>query len=117
MRFFGVAFSVVAVFAISVIAGEEQLQQLAAALPSCAVGRGTFPVVLIISSTKTDIVKLECMKLSLPQSSCAITDQKCQCTDVTYTATLERCVVTTCTIRQSLSKVNLQSQGMTLANR
>jgi hypothetical protein len=44
MRFFVVAFSVVALFAISVAAAEKQLQQLAAALPSCAVGSGIFPL-------------------------------------------------------------------------
>ncbi|KAJ5312061.1 hypothetical protein N7508_002891 [Penicillium antarcticum] len=69
---------------------QEQLEKLAAALPSCA---------------------LECMKVSLPQSSCTLTDQKCQCTDVNYTATLERCVATTCTIRQSLTTKNVTSSA------
>jgi hypothetical protein len=37
MRFVGVAFAIAAFFAISVMAGMEQMAQLEAALPSCAV--------------------------------------------------------------------------------
>lgn len=44
------------------------------------------------------------MKTSLSEASCAPTDQICLCTDAKYTAALESCVVSSCTIRQSLSK-------------
>lgn len=47
------------------------------------------------------------MKKALPEASCAPTDQACLCTDAKYTAALEECVVSSCTIRQSLSKLDI----------
>ncbi|KAL4861092.1 hypothetical protein BDV12DRAFT_208365 [Aspergillus spectabilis] len=57
------------------------LEELAEALPSCA---------------------LECFTQVLPKSSCAPIDQVCMCTDTDFTGQLETCVVTSCSIRQSL---------------
>ncbi|KAJ5118996.1 hypothetical protein N7448_010705 [Penicillium atrosanguineum] len=79
MRFLKAVALGVAIFTGNAIAGMTQLE---AVLPACA---------------------LKCMTSSAAVSSCAITDQTCLCTDATYTATLEECVVTSCTIRQSLS--------------
>ncbi|CAG8091105.1 unnamed protein product [Penicillium salamii] len=47
------------------------------------------------------------MVASVPQSSCAPTDQKCLCLDTHYTVTLEECVLTSCTIRESLTTKNV----------
>ncbi|KOS36487.1 hypothetical protein ACN38_g12766 [Penicillium nordicum] len=78
MRFFSTAALVAALFATTVIAGMEQM---AAVLPSCA---------------------LDCMMTSVSQSSCEPTDQRCLCKDAHYTAVLQKCVVSSCTIRESL---------------
>ncbi|CAG8052529.1 unnamed protein product [Penicillium olsonii] len=56
---------------------------------------------------KADHEKLKCMVTSVPQSSCAPTDQKCLCVDTHYTTILEECVVASCTIRESLTTKNV----------
>ncbi|CAG8921591.1 unnamed protein product [Penicillium salamii] len=56
---------------------------------------------------RADNGKLKCMVASVPQSSCAPTDQKCLCLDTHYTVTLEECVLTSCTIRESLTTKNV----------
>ncbi|KAJ5343674.1 uncharacterized protein N7506_003498 [Penicillium brevicompactum] len=58
-------------------------------------------------SEETNSLKLKCMVAAVPQSSCTPTDQKCLCVDAHYTAVLEECVVTSCTIRQSLTTKNV----------
>ncbi|CAP98066.1 hypothetical protein EN45_097860 [Penicillium chrysogenum] len=85
MRLFGAAALVAALFAASVIAGMEQL---AAVLPSCA---------------------LDCMTTSVSQSYCEPTDQKCLCSDAHYTAVLQKCVLVSCTVKESLTTKNVTS--------
>ncbi|OQE13125.1 hypothetical protein PENFLA_c054G04151 [Penicillium flavigenum] len=85
MRLFGAAALVAALFATPVIAGMEQL---AAVLPSCA---------------------LDCMMTSVSQSSCEPTDQKCLCSDAHYTAVLQKCVLVSCTVKESLTTKNVTS--------
>ncbi|KAJ5823121.1 hypothetical protein N7447_005461 [Penicillium robsamsonii] len=87
MRLFSTAALVAALFAMSVIAGMEQL---AAVLPSCA---------------------LDCMTSSISQSSCEKTDQKCLCNDAHYTAVLQKCVLTSCTIQESLTTKNVTTSA------
>ncbi|KAJ5506007.1 hypothetical protein N7453_004964 [Penicillium expansum] len=87
MRLFGTAALVAALFATTVIAGMEEL---AAVLPSCA---------------------LDCMMTSVSQSSCKTTDQTCLCNDAHYTAVLQKCVVTSCTIRESLTTKNVTTSA------
>ncbi|CAG8876608.1 unnamed protein product [Penicillium nalgiovense] len=48
-------------------------------------------------------MKLECMTTSISQSSCQPTDQKCLCMDAHYTAVLQKCVLVSCTVKESLS--------------
>lgn len=100
MKVLKIAVLIAFLFAGSVTAG---MDQLAAVLPTCAVGSIT------LSDTfqdpeSTDNMKLECMVSAMSHTSCALTDQKCLCTDKKYTAVLEQCVQASCTIRQSLSK-------------
>ncbi|KAJ5779132.1 hypothetical protein N7457_006852 [Penicillium paradoxum] len=83
MRVFKIAVLVGALCATTVIAGTEEL---AVALPSCALG---------------------CMKTSVSESSCAPTDQLCLCKDAHYTAVLEGCVLNSCTVRESLTTKNV----------
>ncbi|KAJ5972410.1 uncharacterized protein N7479_002328 [Penicillium vulpinum] len=83
MRLFNILAIVAALCATTVIAGMEQL---AAVLPSCA---------------------LDCMMTSVPQSSCKATDQICLCNDAHYIAVLQKCVLTSCTIRESLATKNV----------
>ncbi|CAI7676271.1 unnamed protein product [Penicillium palitans] len=87
MRLFSTAALAAALFATTVIAGMEQL---AAVLPSCA---------------------LDCMMTSVSQSSCETTDQACLCNDARYTAVLQKCVVSSCTIRESLATKNVTSSA------
>ncbi|KAK4864759.1 hypothetical protein LT330_001382 [Penicillium expansum] len=87
MRLFGTAALVAALFATTVIAGMEEL---AAVLPSCA---------------------LDCMMTSVSQSSCKTTNQTCLCNDAHYTAVLQKCVVTSCTIRESLTTKNVTTSA------
>ncbi|KAJ5504426.1 hypothetical protein N7463_007300 [Penicillium fimorum] len=87
MRLFSIAVLVPVLFAMRVIAGMEQL---AAVLPSCA---------------------LDCMMISASQSSCEITDQKCLCSDAHYTAVLQKCVLASCTIRESLTTKNVTTSA------
>ncbi|KAJ5743631.1 hypothetical protein N7533_008501, partial [Penicillium manginii] len=75
---------------IASAASASSAAQLTAILPPCA---------------------LLCMKSSLSEASCAPTDQKCLCTDATYTAALESCVVASCTIRQSLTTKNVTTMA------
>jgi hypothetical protein len=100
MKVLKIAVLVAFLFAASVKAG---LDQLAAALPTCAVGSMTLSDA-VLDPEPTDNMKLECMVSSMSHTSCALTDQKCLCTDEKYTAVLEQCVQASCTIRQSLSK-------------
>ncbi|KAJ5272141.1 hypothetical protein N7524_005410 [Penicillium chrysogenum] len=85
MRLFGAAALVAALFAATVIAGMEQL---AAVLPSCA---------------------LDCMTTSVSQSYCEPTNQKCLCSDAHYTAVLQKCVLVSCTVKESLTTKNVTS--------
>ncbi|KAJ5918281.1 hypothetical protein N7454_010656 [Penicillium verhagenii] len=85
MRVFGIAALVATLFSTTVTALSAEAQ-LEAVLPTCA---------------------MECMASSIKQTSCAITDQACLCTDAKYTAILEECVLTSCTIRQSLTTKNV----------
>jgi len=57
------------------------------------------------------------MASSISVSSCAPTDQACLCTDATYAATLEECVLASCTIRQSLSRLLLLFPSSPLADK
>lgn len=101
MQMVKIAVLVAFLFAATANAGEEQL---AAMLPSCAVG-SMADFLTLVGVDPTDNVKLECMMSSMSQTSCAATDQKCLCMDAKYTAVLEECVLASCTIRQSLSKI------------
>jgi hypothetical protein len=101
MQVLKIAVLVAFLFAATVKAGAEQL---AAILPSCAVSNMTFPGTLEDTEPANNM-KLECMVSSMSQTSCAATDQKCLCTDAKYTDALEKCVLVSCTIRQSLSRV------------
>ncbi|KAJ5769095.1 hypothetical protein N7520_003654 [Penicillium odoratum] len=85
MRFLSTVVLLATSFTTTVIAASAQAQ-LEAILPTCA---------------------LKCMASSLTQTSCAATDQACLCLDATYTAILEECVLTSCTIRQSLTTKNV----------
>ncbi|KAJ5711150.1 hypothetical protein N7488_005306 [Penicillium malachiteum] len=62
---------------------------------------------------------LQCMASSISQSSCAATDQACLCTDAKYTAALQECVLSSCTIRQSLTTKNVTTSacGAPIRNR
>ncbi|KAL2870903.1 uncharacterized protein BJX67DRAFT_389799 [Aspergillus lucknowensis] len=66
------------------------LDELTAALPPCA---------------------LECFANTLPQSSCAPTNQTCMCVDETFKGTLELCVAGTCSVRESLTTKNVTMSG------
>ncbi|GIK00967.1 hypothetical protein Aspvir_004997 [Aspergillus viridinutans] len=66
------------------------LEELAAALPSCAVA---------------------CIVSTLPHSHCTITNQTCMCTDPVFASTLETCVQANCTIRESLATKNVTSSA------
>lgn len=99
MQVLKIAVLVAFLFAATVKAGTEQL---AAILPSCAVGSMTFPSAHKDAEPANNM-KLECMASSMSQASCAAIDQKCLCTDAKYTGALEKCVLISCTIRQSLS--------------
>lgn len=46
---------------------------------------------------------------SVSQSSCETTDQACLCNDAHYTAVLQKCVVSSCTIKESLSEFIVSS--------
>ncbi|KAF9885756.1 hypothetical protein FE257_012338 [Aspergillus nanangensis] len=74
-------------FSVTATAG---LQELAAVMPPCA---------------------LECFGPALSASGCALTNQTCICTNPVLTATLEKCVVGSCTIRESLTTKNVTSQA------
>ncbi|EPS29322.1 hypothetical protein POX_f08366 [Penicillium oxalicum] len=86
MRVLGILCVVGVLFAKLAAGAEHQ----AASLPTCA---------------------LACMKTSLSQTSCALTDQACLCTDAKYTAYLEKCVSFSCTIRESLATKNVTSSA------
>ncbi|RHZ61788.1 putative integral membrane protein [Aspergillus thermomutatus] len=66
------------------------MQELAAALPSCA---------------------LKCMVSTVSHSDCTITNQTCMCTDPLFTSTLETCVRANCTIRESLTTKNVTTSA------
>lgn len=100
MQVLKIAVLVAFLFAATVKAGAEQL---AAILPSCAVS--TYLSRYPVDPEPTDNMKLECMGSAMSQTSCAVTDQKCLCTDAKYTAALEKCVLVSCTIRESLSTI------------
>ncbi|KAJ5652245.1 hypothetical protein N7507_009671 [Penicillium longicatenatum] len=85
MRVLGIA-ALVATLFTSIAVAESAQAQLAAILPTCA---------------------LECMATSMTHTSCAATDQACLCMDTNYSAILEECVMTSCTIRQSLTTKNV----------
>ncbi|KAJ5962148.1 hypothetical protein N7501_007089 [Penicillium viridicatum] len=87
MRLFSKAALAAALFATTVIAGMEQL---AAVLPSCA---------------------LDCMMTSVSQSYCEATNQACLCNDTHYTAVLQKCVVSSCTIQESLTTKNVTTSA------
>ncbi|KAJ5415564.1 hypothetical protein N7465_004259 [Penicillium sp. CMV-2018d] len=87
MRLFSTAALAAALFATTVIAGMEQL---AAVLPSCA---------------------LDCMMTSVSQSYCEATNQACLCNDAHYTAVLQKCVVSSCTIQESLTTKNVTTSA------
>lgn len=46
---------------------------------------------------------------SVSQSYCEATNQACLCNDVHYTAVLQKCVVSSCTIQESLSELMVSS--------
>ncbi|KAJ5639572.1 uncharacterized protein N7484_007434 [Penicillium longicatenatum] len=85
MRVLGIA-ALAATLFTSIAVAESAQAQLAAILPTCA---------------------LECMATSMTHTSCAATDQACLCMDTNYSAILEECVMTSCTIRQSLTTKNV----------
>ncbi|KAJ5548958.1 hypothetical protein N7513_006192 [Penicillium frequentans] len=85
MRILGVV-ALVATFLTTTAVAESAEAQLAAILPTCA---------------------LECMATAMTHTSCAATDQTCLCMDTNYSAILEECVMTSCTIRQSLTTKNV----------
>ncbi|KAJ5613867.1 hypothetical protein N7528_007521 [Penicillium herquei] len=87
MRMLNIAVLAVTLLVTSASAG---LTELEAVLPKCA---------------------LQCMATSISQSSCAATDQACLCTDTQYTDALEECVLSSCTIRQSLTTKNVTTSA------
>ncbi|KAJ6031579.1 hypothetical protein N7540_002311 [Penicillium herquei] len=95
MRMLNIAVLAVTLLVTSASAG---LSELEAVLPKCA---------------------LQCMASSISQSSCASTDQACLCTDTKYTNALEECVLSSCTIRQSLTTKNVTTSacGAPIRNR
>lgn len=46
--------------------------------------------------------KLACIVSSLPVSDCAVTNNTCFCADEGYAAVVENCVLSNCTIRETL---------------
>ncbi|KAJ0415818.1 GMC oxidoreductase [Aspergillus carlsbadensis] len=68
------------------------LEELAAALPACAV-----------------ISQLPCFTEAISQSSCAPTNQTCMCTDEDFTGMVELCVAESCSIREALTTKNVSS--------
>ncbi|KAJ5138872.1 uncharacterized protein N7515_003720 [Penicillium bovifimosum] len=96
MRVFKIAALVGAVCATTVIAAGPA--EMAAVLPQCA---------------------MKCMMTSVSESSCAPTDQACMCKDAHYTAVLEKCVMLTCNIHESLTTKNVTSTacGAPIRNR
>lgn len=100
--------ALVATFFTTTVIAESAPAQLAAILPTCAVWNTSPP--FDVKYRNWYLLKLECMASSMMHTSCAATDQACLCMDTNYSAILEKCVMTSCTIRQSLSKSTLQSQ-------
>lgn len=49
------------------------------------------------------------MAVTIPKTSCDLANQTCQCTDETYTALLQECVVSSCTTKESLSMLEVPS--------
>ncbi|XHG06240.1 hypothetical protein AWENTII_009445 [Aspergillus wentii] len=84
MRVLGAAALGIALLSTTIMAAS--VKELEALLPKCA---------------------LKCMAVTIPKSSCTLTDQTCQCTDTTYTALLQECVVSSCTIKESLTTKNV----------
>ncbi|KAJ5545097.1 hypothetical protein N7535_006516 [Penicillium sp. DV-2018c] len=90
MRVFKIAALVGGVCATTVMAAgaADMAAEMAAVLPPCA---------------------MKCMMTSIPESSCAPTDQACMCKDAHYTAVLEKCVMLSCDVRESLTMKNVTS--------
>ncbi|KAJ5288689.1 hypothetical protein N7478_001719 [Penicillium angulare] len=103
-------------FASTALAGATALQ---AALPPCAVSLNKCRYVHRTEAGKLTPLKLECMASSIAQSSCQPTDQLCLCLDKHYADVLEGCVMTSCTIRQSLTTKNVTTSacGAPIRNR
>ncbi|KAL2846401.1 hypothetical protein BJY01DRAFT_234642 [Aspergillus pseudoustus] len=82
-------FSIVALLALACIAQvTASLEELAAALPACALG---------------------CFTDVIPRSPCTATNQTCMCTDEDFTGMVELCVLQSCTVRESLTTKNITS--------
>lgn len=74
------------------------LQHAIQSLPKCAVCCDT-----TYMSTYTDYVKVQCLMVSVKQSSCQLSDFKCIAQDKALNAQIEKCVQQDCTIREALS--------------
>ncbi|KAI2898516.1 hypothetical protein CBS63078_7517 [Aspergillus niger] len=86
MRVLGAVALGVALLSTTIAAAS--VKELGALLPTCAV---------------------KCMAVTIPKTSCTLADQTCQCTDETYTALLQECVVSSCTTKESLTTKNVTS--------
>ncbi|CEN59242.1 hypothetical protein ASPCAL01694 [Aspergillus calidoustus] len=85
MRWYAILVFVALFFAGPVRAS---LEELAAALPSCA---------------------LPCFTEAISQSSCAPTNQTCMCTNEDFTGMVELCVLKSCSIREALTTKNVSA--------
>ncbi|KAL2842799.1 hypothetical protein BJX68DRAFT_278171 [Aspergillus pseudodeflectus] len=85
MRWYAILVLVALFFAGPVRAS---LEELAAALPSCA---------------------LPCFTEAISQSSCAPTNQTCMCTNEDFTGMVELCVLKSCSIREALTTKNVSA--------
>jgi len=81
------------------------LASLAAALPfTLAVKNSTESFALL---TKLPQCALTCLATSVANSTCAPTDTACVCSNVPLNAAISACVQSTCTIKQSLTTLNI----------
>ncbi|PVH76144.1 hypothetical protein DL98DRAFT_465509 [Cadophora sp. DSE1049] len=81
------------------------LASLAVALPfTLAVKNSTESFALL---TKLPQCALTCLATSVANSTCAPTDTACVCSNVPLNAAISACVQSTCTIKQSLTTLNI----------
>lgn len=92
----------------SVLAQDENSLSGVKGLPGCAVSRFCARSSPVISRTfgvyQTDMsCQMICLFSNVSHSTCQLTDLKCSCSNVPLRKILEKCVLQTCTVKESLT--------------